>query len=122
MTQEIDTIADTLNEIIERAEKVLIDLGYTVPASIQVDNRRLGYMKHHKEWRLVWIEEGSEPLPVLNSSRKLRLEAARAFPVLYQALQETHQELSDEAREVTERFDIYIGGLEEQAARGEGVG
>lgn len=115
-TQEIDTIADTLNEILERAEKVLVDLGFTLPAEVHVDDRKLSFMKHHGQWQLVWLSPTKDPLPVLQSSRKMRLEAARAFPRLYQALNEVHRELSDEAREVTEQFDSYIEGLEQQAA------
>ena len=110
---EIDVIADTINEIIERAETALNQLGFNVEAHVEVLGRRLTYAQKGRDWRLVWIEDDKKTL-VRDSSRRLRIEAARAFPKLYEKITETNRVLVEDARQVAEDFDQFVCGLEEQ--------
>jgi hypothetical protein len=88
--KRLSAITDSLNEVLAKAEKAILELGLGVTASVPLPGspgRSLAFGKEANGWKLLVVaDDGSFSQPLLNSSRKLRLEAVDRIPPLVEAL------------------------------------
>jgi len=116
MTDDLDMLADTLNELFERAEGVFAKL--RVRATVPVRNgcelgfRKWTTSKTTREWRLVWLVPGKEPALLLSTSRETRVAAVQEIPNLHRALLGQQSVRVDEIRKAIEELETYLDGLE----------
>jgi len=113
---DLDMLADTLNELFERAEGIFCQ--YRVAAMVPAEGGYLGFKKWTKskalrEWRLVWVGDGGgQPALLVSTSRGTRINAVKAIPGLHRALLEQREHVAKSTREAIEELEAFLDKLE----------
>ena len=111
---DLNTLTDTLNEVLERAEVALTKhrVAVWIESNDFDEGRRLGIKKiGSNDWKLVWSGNGVST-SVLSSSRKSRLIAAEYIPQLHEALQVEKARLAEQTRTAVVDLERFVEGLE----------
>lgn len=106
---DLGMLADTLNELIERAEAMLDS--YRTSATISVSGlggRPLSFCKVNQGWRLVLDEDHKL---VAELSIGVRLAVANAIPLMFDAMRESQCETIDRLRTAIHELESYLDGL-----------
>lgn len=117
--KNLSGLADKLNEVLARAEKAIADLGLGVTASVPLlgsVGKSLAFGKESSGWKLLVVSnDGSSSIPLLNSSRKLRLESVDRIPDLVKALyNEAREESSTLATKIDQLSEYVVTELEKK--------
>jgi hypothetical protein len=109
---EFDDAADALNEAIDDAISAILALNIRVSVAINIDrDRAICFDKKNKEWsvRLFTIGQGETELS--SASLQDRLNAAKAFPLLIEAMRTAYQANLIEMKLVTASTKIFTDAL-----------
>jgi hypothetical protein len=116
MVDDLDMLADTLNELYERAEGIFRQ--YRVAAMVPGEGGYLAFKiwttsKTTREWRLVWVGDGGgQPSLLRATSRQIRIKAVEVIPALHRALLEQRAFVTKTARDAIEELEAYLDKLE----------
>jgi hypothetical protein len=83
---------DTLNERIREIEQALLDEPHA-RAQTPLSEGLLAFAKIDKEWRLLFITEKGDEIPLVNASIRVRIEAIRSLSKLEEAILMAHNQL-----------------------------
>jgi hypothetical protein len=130
----LDGATDTLNSVIEMAEKAIASLGLGVPGRVLIEAtenkhsgitfcRSLLFWKQDKVWRLLVAsgDEGDdedECIPLRNASRDVRLLAVKHLSSLVDDMIQTAVSEVAEVESATEAARIFIQNLAAADKRG----
>jgi hypothetical protein len=95
--EQLHTLTDELNRTLEEFENAVHALNYGVPATVPMrDGEQLTYGKLGQSWRLIFETADGEPVPLLNASRGIRVQAVDYLSTLLQAIEKAYcRELVD---------------------------
>ncbi len=107
--KHLNEATDALNEALATFEDTLQQLGFGVPASVQISSdRQLSYEKCSQHFRLCIGDT-----PVVSCSRTARLMAVAVLPQLYEALVEATRAELQRVQEATAKVRTLTAMLEQ---------
>lgn len=111
---DLDTLTDTLNEVLQRVEAVFALTGVSTRIPVGPAHY-LGFKKIGKKWRLTWAKGDEEPIALLDASRKDRLEAAKNIENLHASILSHQESIAKDMHETIVRLEKFVESLEAKA-------
>jgi hypothetical protein len=107
----LDEATERLNSLVFAAEEFLEKKGYGVSAAVPLgdpSDYRLRWGKRNRQWLLLLERDGGETVELPNTSRRIRVEALRAFPRLVEALIEAASASVSDIVSVCDTVEAFI--------------
>lgn len=115
MTDELNVLTDDLNLSLKEFEDAVYARGLGVPASVSMsEGEKLTYGKMGTQWRLIFETESGEPVPLLNASRGIRVQAVAYLPALLTALDEAYQQTLQDVHIATSNVRRLTKAIQEK--------